>query len=330
MKHKHTTLFLLLLGCLPFLCGCVSQLSNPLEKAQATPVPGLNMQLHAASASSTNVDHFQATLYYRFLDQPMLAAEARTLTIPRDESTEFAIVTALLAGPSAGNSDLQRIFPASVAVESVIPRNNVLFVTFNEALLTDDGIPSDWELQPAWATEAPLRRRLAIQSIVASITESFPYTGVQILVRRTSEQQTSLRLDSAYFLDGSTGLSDPQTRDESVLLTPQNTALSLLAAWQSGDTETLYAFLTHSGPDSLKPSYQAALSDLDALPPLSAFFLQGGGNTSADGQTAVLTVDLTVLHQGESILCPAYPLAIIRENDVWKLRYSELQNLMAL
>ena len=324
MKHKRFLLFLLLLACFPLLSGCVTQGMNPLSKVEATPVPGLSMQLHAASASNANVDPFVASLYYRFLDQPMLTAETRMLTVSRDESAEFAIVKALLEGPSAGHGDLQRLFPDNVLVESAIPRNNVLFITFSESLLTGDGIPDNWASQPEWASEAPLRRRLMIQSVVASITESFPYTGVQILINHEDQTKTSLRLENEYFLDGREGLSDPQLRNEALLLTPKNTAEHLLKSWQSGDIETFYSFFTNLDNGNPKPSYQQMATELDGLPTLSSFAIQGGGSVSADGQNAVLTVDFTLLRNGESSLISGYPLLLTRENDVWKIHYSDL------
>ncbi len=326
---KRLMALLLLLGCAPLLSGCMVGFVNPLEKAAATPVPGLSMNLHAASASQSNVDVIRASLYYRFADQPLLAAESRSLTVPRDESMEQAIIKALLKGPTTGHSDLRRLLPQSVKVESVHSRDSTLFVTFNEAFLTDDGIPADWQRQGDWVSEAPLRRKLAVQSIVASITESFPYTGVQILVRKTSQTQTSLRLENAYFLSELTGLSEPQTRDETLLLTPRNTAERFLSAWQAGDLETLYAFVVNVENGEPKPSFQDVAQQLDAYATLSSFSL-GSGSVSADGQHAVVTAELA-MHQGAgSVQILGYPLPLVRENDIWKVTLAQLQRLMTL
>ena len=85
MKPKK--LFLALLACcLPGLLWGCTMAANPLERARATDVPGLSMELHAASASQDNVDTLRASLYYRFGEEPMLAAEPRVLQVRRDES----------------------------------------------------------------------------------------------------------------------------------------------------------------------------------------------------------------------------------------------------
>ena len=327
MSTQKRVSFLTLLGaCLVLLCGCaVSQ--NPLEKAEATPVAGLDMELHASSPSESNAHPMQATLYYRYLNEPLLAAETRVLTVRRNESPEMAVVRALLEGPDAGHSDLNRLFPATVRVESVSHHDHVLYVTLNAALLTDDRVPKDWERRDDWMNDAPVLRALTIQSLVATVTEYFPYTGVQVLVRKAGGDQTSLRLDNAYFLNGLSGLSDPQERDESVLLTPQNTADAILSAWQTRDYETLYNFIATVEGGEPKPSFPDVSLRLDAGLSLSAFSVSGG-SVSGDGARAVVSARLSLLSGEGASAAFLYPLPLIRENDIWKVTYSQIQALM--
>jgi len=298
---------------------------NPLEKAETTPIPGLNMKLHAASASDGNMDSLQAALYYRFLNEPMLAAETRTLSVHKDESREIAIVRALLEGPSAGySSELRRLFPETVTVESISQRGHVLYITFNGALLTDDGIPADWSERPEWARSAPLQRALTIQSVVASITESLPYAGVQILVYRSDQVQSNLRLSNEYFLtDSLIGLSEPQTRDEAMLLTPHNTVLQLMAAWQERNYETLYNYIANTEGADPKPTLQDVYDALSDSPSLSQFTADAG-NVSLDGTQSVVSVRFTLVGESMTII---YPLPLLRENGIWKISYAQLRAL---
>ncbi len=320
MKRWLHLLCLLCAGLL--LGGCATQSMNPLAKNEATAVPGLAMNLHPAKAAEGNEQQVPVTLYFRYLDEPMLAPEARVLTVRRDESVELAIVRALVDGPSAGHSELRRLLPAAAAVESVSSRGELLFVTFNEGLLNDD-VPADWALDDAWRTEAPLLRRLAAQSIAASLTESYPYTGVQLLVHRAEALQPDLRLENSYFLDGRAGLSDPIARDEGLILTPANTANALLAAWQQHDVETLYRYVA----DAEKPAYAAAAETLAQAPALAQYSVSGG-SVSQDGQKAVITVNLATLDTGAQMDTAAYPLLLQRDNGVWKLTWARLLALM--
>ena len=210
----------------------------------------------------------------------MLAGESRVLTVRRDQRPEQAILDALLLGPSAGNADLRRLIPEDAQVEGVSSHGQVLFVTFNEAFLDDD-IPDDWAADDDWKTEAPLLRELIMQSIAASITESYPYSGVQILVHRESELQTSLRLSNEYYLDGSTGLSEPVVRDEALLLTPQTTVKTILSAWAQKDYERMYKYLAYKD----RPTLSAFADTLGAAPSADVFTISGG-SVYPDGQTA--------------------------------------------
>ncbi|NLI20647.1 MAG: GerMN domain-containing protein [Clostridiales bacterium] len=312
-------LTLLLLG----VSGCAPQTLNPLVKNEATDVPGLAMNLHPASADETGAAQVKATLYFRYLDEPMLACEDRTLTVPRDESEEYAIVRALLEGPSAGHSELRRLIPADAQVESVTSRDDILFVTFNEGFLADE-VPQDWATIDAWREEAPLMRRLTAQSLAASITENFAYTGVQILIHRPGAVQTSLRLDSAYFLTGTNGLSEPIPRDESLLLSPINTVETILAAWQLHDLERLYRYLSDAG----KPPFATANEAFAGAPVLEAFTAVGG-TVSEDGRSATLSVSMRTLRGSASSQTLHYPVRLERENGVWKITYERLTSLMA-
>ena len=318
---KHRTMPLLLLAmCLLLASSAAVSLHKALASAPSA-------TLHAASASPENVDMVEATLYYRFASTPMLAAETRTLTVRRDETAELSVVRALLEGPSAGNSDLSRIFPESVQAESVSWRDHTLYITFNEALLSAFELPSNWATQPEWEAEAPLRRKLAIQSVVASLTESFPYTGVQILVHRPSQALTSLRLDNAFFLTDLSGLSDPFVRDESLLLTPQNTAYAIISAWQSRDYDTLYQYVAATDAGEPKPIFSDAVQQMDAAPSLFNFSVSGG-SVSPDGQRCVVVARLEILNEDAVLPSIHYPLALVRENDVWKITVSTLAALL--
>ena len=278
--------------------------------------------MHTAAADDGNVSQIKATLYFRYLDEPMLASESRVLSVRRDQRPEQAILEALIEGPSAGNADLRALVPTGTRVEGISSREQVLFITFSEDFLEDD-VPEDWAEDVDWTEEAPLLRELITQSIAASVTESYPYTGVQILVHRENEVQTSLRLSNEYFLDGSMGLSEPVARDEALLLTPLTTVQTILEAWSQKDFERMYKYLAQDE----KPAYSAFVEVLNEAP--SAEVLKvSGGSVYTDGQTAVVTVYLRLIYQDEDAQLISYPLQLIRENSVWKMEYTRLSALM--
>ena len=320
---RITAAMLLLVICIA-LSGCTAQMVNPLVKNEATAVPGLSLQLHPASAAEGNTSQVSVALYFRFYNEPFLAAETRTLTVKRDESVEAAIVKALIEGPSAGHSELQRLLPADTEVESIASRDGLLFVTLSEGFLHDD-VPDQWQNDDAWREEAPVRRQLTVQSIVDSVTEYAPYTGVQFLLHRQNEVQTSLRLENAYFCNGTEGLSEPLIREENWILTPANTVKTFLSCLQSKDSDRLYQWIALEG----KPSPDIFTAAVSNAPSIAAYQVSGG-SVSQDGQHATVSVSLQTLVGTQPQDTSGYPLQLVRENGLWMLPYSRFANLLGL
>jgi hypothetical protein len=312
----------LVLALLFLLGGCAPQAVDPMLKNETTDAPGAPADVIAATAGEANIDQVTATLYFRYLDEPLLAAESRVLTVARDESLESVILKALIEGPSAGHSDLRRLIPADTKVESVVAREETLFITFSDGFLAD-GVPDDWETNDAWRLEAPILRKLITQSIAASITESKPYTGVQILVHKRGETQTSLRLENAYFLNGASGLSDPIARDETLLLTPQRTVETILTAWSARDNTHLYLYVTEADRPAL-----ALFNDALSTAPTLSRYTVSGGSVKQDGQSATVTVTLFTVNDLGEEETSAYPVLLTRENGVWKITFAHLRVLM--
>jgi len=317
---------ILLFSCtlLLILLSSCALAGNPIERAEATPVPGLPMKLHPATATDENAEKMEITLFYRYEKSDMLSSETRVITVPRDESPETITVRQLLAGPQASHTELKRLFPHNTAVLDVHSSEDTLFITFNEDIL-NDGIPQEWSKDPVWKTEAPLRRRLTMQSLVATITENFSYPYIQVMLSANQMQDVSTRLDNSYFLDGRTGLADRLTRDETMLLTMQNTALTLLKAWQVHDYELLYQFTATTHMQ--KPSYADFVDALDGCAMLTAYSASAG-YSSANSKRATVTLDISYRIDDREYHCPSYPLWLVRDNDLWKIPYEELQRLM--
>jgi len=317
------------------LTGCSAVLPDPLQKAEATLVPGTGTNLHSPLANDSNQDQQTVTLYFRYGKEPLLASEPRTLSIKQDEPAEKALVQALLAGPGANTPDLSRLFPEQVQVLSTIAQGSTLFVTFNDALLkpySDE--PSDWETSDIWRQEVSLRRRLAMAGLTASITENFPYQSVQVLVQQRGEISTSMRLENSYFQDPTlvSGLAAPFLRDETLLLTQENTAKVLLSTWQQKDWGRLYLYVVSrdAATGQERPALETAFAKWDESPAVLASKTTGG-SVSHDGNKAVISVDLTLAHgDGLQKEILSYPLFLCRDGGIWKITYDHLTAMMNL
>lgn len=321
---KRISLLLLCFIILMFLSSCAAK-TNPLHKAEPTPVPGLPMDLHAASAPQDRANRQEVTLFYRYQQTGLLAGETRSIMVPLDESIELTTVRELLAGPQASHTELTRLFPHSTSVTGVTASGDTLLITLTESV-ESDGIPANWEEDSVWRKEGPLRRKLIMQSLVATMTENFPYSYIQVFITRDPSTGISTRLDSSYFLDGRSGPEERLTRDESLLLNMHNTADMLLSAWQERDYPLLYQFTTdHAG--EAKPAYEEFVTQLSECAAVVSY-TSGSGHSAQDSSMATVTVKLECMIDGQTRLHPAYPLRLVRNGGVWKIAYSDLKRLM--
>lgn len=321
---KKSFKLLLCFALLLLLTSCAA-VTSPLRKAETTPVPGLPMELHAASAPEDRANRQEITLFFRYQQAGLLAAETRSIMVPLDESLELTTVRQLLAGPQASHTELTRLFPHGTAVVDVTPSGDTLQITLTENV-ENDGIPADWKEDPAWREEAPLRRRLTIQSLVATMTENFHYPYIQIFIARDQATGISTRLNSSYFLDGHTGPAERLSRDESLLLNMHNTADVLLRAWQERDYPLLYQF-TADLPDIPRPAYDDFAEQLSGC--VSVVSYEAGAGHNAPGRSqATVTLALECKADGQTLQYPAYPLRLVRNSGIWKVSFADLKRLM--
>lgn len=311
----------LLLCCVLALSGCMNSPPDALLRESG------GQPLISASIGELTPDSQTITLYFRYGDSAYLAPEKREIQVKRNESLEKAITSALIQGPAASAASLSGLFPPGTEVLAAAVQGDTLFITFNEAFLgryADE--PADAS-SGEWRMEGRLRRQLCLQSLAAALTEAGTCSQVQVLVFRSAVQTTSMRLQAG-FLDrsGDDALLPPVTRDESLILTPYNTASLLLQAWQAQDWASLYDLTAKEG-DSLRAGEQSALDAFASARMLTGFSLSPG-TVSFDGQTAVLTAELTVQDHGAEQTVKGYPLLLRREEGIWKMDYARLLNMM--
>ena len=103
---RKLVLAVLLLALLAMFGGCAPQVNDPLLQNEATDVPGLSMNVKEASTLNASTTTAQVTLYFRYLDEPALAAEEAGRT----------------SGPSGDPLDQEVIPPSSPGGKGVTLR----------------------------------------------------------------------------------------------------------------------------------------------------------------------------------------------------------------
>lgn len=325
---KKRTMLLLLAGCLA-LGGCAMTATPPAD-ASATLVPGTSVILPRAQAPAALQTRQTATLFFRYLDEPYLAPETRNVTSSPDQPFEMTLLTELLYGPGTRSADLTALFPEGTRVLSTVTQGRTVFVTLSREIMSGyPDEPADWKSDPALAIEVPLRRRLCMQSLVATLTENCDVDQVQILVEQEGYVSDSLRLKQSYFMDDQAsgdGLTGPMTRQEELLLTPSVTLRVILSYWKTQNWTGLYKYLLPSDPvtGAERPAWQDFVTAMENLPRLmdSGF---SGGSVSTDGGTATYTLRaVLLLSDGVQGDMDGRVIRLYREDGLWKISMSQL------
>lgn len=303
-------LFILLLALL--LTGCaahpLSEVAEPLPQEIDAPEP---------NAPDTLVSSDTVTLWFRYLDEPLLAPETRALSLSPDQPMEHALVSALLAGPDVQSTALTGLFPAGTRLRSTVRQGRTLFVTLSREIM--DGYPdepSSWQNDPYWAAEMPLRRRLCMQSLVATVTENCEIDAVQVLLEQQGAVTDSLRLRQRYYLDtvDERQLADPLIRDDSLLLAPHTAMTAILSLWQQRDWTRLKRYVADDGAEEL-------IDRFDRLPGLLDFSLTG---PTLFGHAATFTLSATVRGESGTLSLAHRIIRLTEERGLWRIAPEQL------
>lgn len=332
MTGRKTTLLLFcLLACL-LLTGCDRVLTrsvNPLAVAAATLVPDTSPVLPQLRETQPQHTRDHATLFFRFGDEPYLAPESRAIAQSASQPFEQALISQLTAGPGTQRTELRGLFPEGTRVISTLRQGRTLFVTLSSEIMNaypDE--PAAWQNDEVWKTEVPLRRRLCMQSLVATVTENCDVDQVQVLVHQPDSPTSSLRIQQRYFRNGADPDEPvgPMTRDASLILGPDTTLQVILTCWHEQDWQRLYQFIAAQDPQY----------GFDALP-LTGFVLamkdhppvvrweRSSATIDFDGSRATFAVDFTLLAQDGLLRdVNGRTIRLYRVNDLWKTSLAQL------
>ena len=322
---RRIRLILVLALCLA-LTACAAQTAQVPE---ATLIPGTDPVLPAAADTDILRVREDATLWFRFQDEPFLAPETRTIVQLNGQSYEEALLTSLFAGPGTQYVELRSAFPQGVRVAAVTRQGRTLLVTLSREFLNGLGDePANWREDRAWSLEMPLRRRLAMQSLVATVTENCDVDEVIVLLEQDEDLKASMWLEQSWFLDGSEGNepAPPQTRDDSCLLTPSVTGEAILTCWLQRDWKRLYRYVSPADAYSgeKRPEYADFVTLMESLPVLTNFSAMGW-SVSRDGLETTLSVQVAIRSaDGGSRQMDARILRLRRDSGLWRIGISSL------
>jgi len=317
VHSRQAAFFLLLLVVLLPVLGVGEQAIPP-------------QQMVGPQAQAAETVTLPATLYFRYRTTGYLAREMRQISVPRPVSWEMAVIKALLDGPGSLSPHLNPLFPPGTQVLSVAANGDMLFVTFNERLLSrypDEAVVLNQEYSQG---EGHLRRRLAMAGLVNTLTEDGRYARVQVLVRHETNITASMRLSNSYYLLDNQELPSPLVRSEGYVLTPRTAAGLLLDSWKRAQWAPALSIIKPGDAQDAAniPTEHELLVQLEQAPRL-ADYLVSPGTVSLDGQSATVVVNLRILQDnGSEYVLENQPLPLQLREGIYTIPQEALQRLL--
>lgn len=321
--------FVFVLCLLPLLASCAPNTDTMYEEGTGAII------IHPVAQAGSGMEE-QVTLYFGYQDEDYLSTETRMLEMPLDDRRETYIIQQLIDGPAVAYADLRGLFNASVRVVSVEAYGRELTVTLSEHFLAAPSeAPPDWQEDSLWLETVRKRRRLALHSIVNTITDLGEYDRVQLQVELNDSTvgASAHRLNRSEVAMVGSGEGDsllgPMSREPGFILSPEMVVNIVLDAWTKGDWEKLYAFLAPVDHRGVSRPARDEVDKLLSLSPLSMIsHTVMDANVSTDGQTATVLVDVEYLRaDGDRDSLRGIVVKLCRDVEVWKMTYGSVEAL---
>lgn len=319
MKRLSAALMLLVLALM--LSGCTAAIT-PGNLAVSTIAPGTDPVTPLANASDTLRTDETVTLYFRYMDEPYLAAEHRAMSQLPTESWEYVLIHALIGGPETRSNRLDGLFPEGTQLIATEHDGRTLHVTLSGEIMNGyPDEPSDWASDPYWTLEVPRRRSLCMQSLAATVMENSDVDRIQVFVQQPDG--SVMRLPLSYYQQTFDAIPAPMlTRDATLLLNPDNTMHIILHAWLQRDWTTLYRYLSDDDVQAGIINEHAFVTAMEAAPHLISYECSGG-TVSVGGSTVTFTVKARVKenqteHTEEGVI------RLYRDESLWTVTVTQL------
>lgn len=314
------------LALLVFLSGCEKRPPPPEEvSGGATYAPGENEPLISLRDDISAKGMQEVALYYRMRGENMLSREMSPLNVQNEKTLEETLIEALIDGPNPSLMELSGVFIPSTKLLRVGHEGDILIVSVSHHFLeTPVDMPENWRENAAQRSEVLMRRKLALLSIVSTVTEQTDYASVLLLVSKDENDTTGRRIQSSEIFEEIKGdsLLAPVMRDEAYLLTHHNTAKVIMESIQDKDYGRLYRFVAGA------PTEDTFLQQMYEGRNMFLSYNLSPGTVSSDGQVATLVAEVAYVDPSGVVSQQRFPLRLVYENSLWKIQYEALRRIV--
>ncbi len=282
--------------------------------------PEQEIQVDPTSGAENRKERYVA-LYFADAGYQMLAREVRKIRVSVDTNVEKIALEELLVGPGVTISMTQIINPDTKIVQ-VMQEARVLTVVFSMDFL-------DWSFieHTRPIEEINTVKQLTVYSVVNTLVEVTGCPQVQLLVDREGDG-TGQRINLSEVGMPGSGVLEPLGRNAEVVLSAQNTLGILLRNLADRNYAVVYDFLAYEDGSSERPSEGAFVSWCQDNGATLESYLITEMLEQSNQRTATMMIDYTLRQTSGQREYQAYPVRLVQENSLWKMRFSDLEKLL--
>ena len=319
--------------------------------AGCTLLPGMSIKEDAVREHLPPIDpgagvarEVQVKLYYRLTDEAYLVGVAGTVTVLANERPEKAMVRKLLSGVPPLANNISEVIPQNTKILDVSLAGGILYITlsneFFHTAIVDEVIRGnksylesgflsreEYDARVAAAREEMyLSRRLAVCSIVNTITEYDPGVRVHLLFD-TDGSGIAARVPGSelgFARDEQAGsdLLDPLTFFADAVVSPATLVQCALERMMRGEYEKAYALFAETESGGMqKPTYANFETEMLSRGKITAYTLYSY-QLSQEGDQAHVLADLEYTDpDGQQVALSGVSIALRGEGNLYKIGY---------
>ncbi len=314
-------IILIIIGCL-LLTSCMAIGTKEDEQDGIPVLPG----------DIEEKELMSYTIYYQHMDENYLLGQQRNVSVPENKWVEEVLIQQLINGPASGIAPTKPVINQNTRVLSVDRNNDLFFVTLSQHFLTPlTGVPDSWEQDEGWTQEVMRQRRMAVYAIVNTLTETGPYSRVQINIDREGNGQGQrMTRGEMGFIDDPEQLLESLGRDHELIFTPKAAVELVMQAFSTKNWEKIDRYVVSDAAGNyLKPDSESFMSTLQVLDLSVIAYNVQGISTSQDGQSAIVSLDYRIrAKDGSEYTSDNVSIRLRQSDGLWKITFASMNQIL--
>jgi len=276
-------------------------------------------------------ERYATTLYFGMQNEGYLLSEERNVQLDPNQSHIYSVLKALIIGPSKDNC--KRLINSNTDILSVTTNNKYVYLSLSKEFLDVPSATEGWQNNYIIADQVYRERRLAIYSIVNTLTVTGEFAYVQFFVDIDNDgvAERISRGDAGFVGDGNESEQlDMLVREHGYIYSPSNAVRLAIDLIAKNQPKRLYDIISRTEED-VKTSYEDFLSIFSqANCIIGDYSVDEEISVSNFGNTFTVMVDYAVKTKGSNnaIIYNDIPVKVLRNDNTYLVDMDFVENIL--